>query len=75
MGLGTGYLLLLLRPEAGAPPAAAAMTFFPLVLIPTFAVPLGFILHIYSIRRSLRGERQSAARGKRAALSPSLTSG
>ena len=58
VGLGTGYLLLLLRPEAGAPPAAAAMTFFPLVLVPTFAVPLGFILHIYSIRRTLRGEQR-----------------
>jgi hypothetical protein len=58
VGLGTGYLLLLFRPEAGAPPAAPAMTFFPLVLIPTFAVPLGFILHLYSIRRSLRDGRQ-----------------
>jgi hypothetical protein len=65
VGLGTGYLLLLLQPEAGAPSAAAAMTFFPLVLVPTFAVPLGFILHIYSIRRTLKGERQSAARGER----------
>jgi hypothetical protein len=72
VGLGTGYLLLLLRPEAGAPPAAAAMTFFPLALVPTFAVPLGFILHIYSIRRSLKGERRSAARGERAHSAPSL---
>jgi hypothetical protein len=69
VGLGTGYLLLLLRPEAGAPPATAAMTFFPLVLVPTFAVPLGFILHIYSIRRSLKGERLHSARP------PSLRSG
>ena len=56
VGLGTGYLLLALQPGLGAPPGAAAMTFFPLVLIPTYAVPLGFILHIYSIRRTLRGE-------------------
>jgi hypothetical protein len=56
--MGTGYLLLALQPGVHAPPPAAAMTFFPLVLIPTFAVPLGFILHIYSIRRTLRGERQ-----------------
>jgi hypothetical protein len=34
------------------------MTFFPLVLIPTFAVPVGFILHIYSIRKTLKGEQQ-----------------
>jgi hypothetical protein len=58
VGMGTGYLLLASQPGLHAPPTAAAMTFFPLVLIPTFAVPLGFILHIYSIRRTLRGERQ-----------------
>ncbi|HEV7364696.1 MAG TPA: hypothetical protein VGN76_02490 [Gemmatimonadales bacterium] len=57
VGLGTGYLLLALQPGLQAPPGAPAMTFFPLVLIPTFAVPLGFILHIYSIRRTL-GDRQ-----------------
>jgi hypothetical protein len=54
VGLGTGYLLLALQPGSLVLPTAAAMTFFPLVLIPTFAVPLGFILHIYSIRRTLR---------------------
>ena len=67
IGLGTGYLILVLRPGIEAPPTAAAMTFFPLVLIPTFAVPLGIILHIYSIRRTLRSEavvqrRRGAAR-------------
>lgn len=56
VGLGTGLLLPLLQPGNGPGPASAAMTFFPLALIPTFAVPLGFILHIYSIRRTLRGE-------------------
>lgn len=56
VGMGTGYLVPLLRPDLGTVPPAAAMTFFPLVLIPTFAVPLGFILHIYSIRRTLSGE-------------------
>jgi hypothetical protein len=54
VGLGTGYLLLALQPASQALPTAAAMTFFPLALIPTFAVPLGFILHIYSIRWALR---------------------
>ena len=58
VGMGTGYLLLAFQPGLHSPPTAAAMTFFPLVLIPTFAVPLGFILHIHSIRRTLRGERQ-----------------
>jgi hypothetical protein len=56
VGLGTGYLILALHPELSAPPGAAAMTFFPLILVPAYAVPLGFILHIYSIRRTLRGE-------------------
>jgi hypothetical protein len=56
VGLGTGWLMALLQPGQGPIPASAAMTFFPLVLIPTFAVPLGFILHIYSIRRTLKGE-------------------
>jgi hypothetical protein len=60
IGLGTGYLIVVLRAGIGAPPTAAAMTFFPLVLIPTFAVPVGIILHIYSIRRTLRGERHRA---------------
>jgi hypothetical protein len=58
VGMGTGYLLLAVQPGLHVPPSAPAMTFFPLVLIPTFAVPLGFILHIYSIRRTLRGERR-----------------
>jgi hypothetical protein len=62
VGMGTGYLLLALQPGLHVPPSAPAMTFFPLVLIPTFAVPLGFILHIYSIRRTLRGERRSQGR-------------
>jgi len=70
VGLGTGYLLLLLRPEAGAPPTAAAMTFFPLVLIPTFAVPLGFILHIYSMRRSLREMRRRGTKETRSGIAP-----
>ena len=30
IGLGTGYLILVLRPGIEAPPTAAAMTFFPL---------------------------------------------
>jgi hypothetical protein len=56
VGLGTGVLLSLVQPGLGPVQPAAAMTFFPLVLIPTFGVPLGFILHIYSFRRLLRSE-------------------
>lgn len=83
VGLGTGYLLLALQPGLDAPPGAAAMTFFPLALIPTFAVPLGFILHIYSIRRTLIGERRNmvesgksgmATTGRSSAFSPARRS-
>jgi hypothetical protein len=70
VGLGTGYLLLALQPGLHTPPGAAAMTFFPLVLIPTFAVPLGFILHIYSIRRSLRGEWRRGTKETRSGIAP-----
>lgn len=72
VGLGTGYLIVALRPGIEAPPTAAAMTFFPLVLIPTFAVPLGIILHIYSIRRTLRSEAvvQRRSGGVRVAVGP-----
>jgi hypothetical protein len=63
VGLGTGYLIVVLRPGIGVPPPAGAMTFFPLVLIPTFAVPLGMILHIYSIRRTRRSEAAEQRRG------------
>jgi hypothetical protein len=58
VGLGTGWLVSLLGTGAGPASTASAMTFFPLVLIPTFAVPLGFILHLYSIRRTLVGEQR-----------------
>jgi hypothetical protein len=61
VGLGTGYLLAVTGSQA---PTVPAMTFFPLVLIPTFAVPLGIILHIYSIRRTVKSgaaERRGSA--------------
>ena len=62
VGLGTGYLPLALQPGLQVAPTATAMTFFPLVLIPTFAVPLGFILHIHSIRWALRIPRRADGR-------------
>lgn len=72
VGLGTGYLLMVLEPGLSAPPGTAAMTFFPLALIPTFAVPLGFMLHIYSIRRTL--SRAAGQRGSELGLRSSLGS-
>lgn len=68
VGMGTGYLELALHPGLGVAPASPAMTFFPLVLIPTFAVPLGVILHIYSIRRTLRAETPVQRSSRKEAL-------
>jgi hypothetical protein len=53
VGLGTGFLLAAIHPGVRSA-AVPAMTFFPLVLIPTFAVPVGIILHVYSIRRTMK---------------------
>jgi hypothetical protein len=74
VGLGTGLLIPLLAPAVGPVSPVAAMTFFPLVLIPTFAVPLGFILHIYSIRRILReGRAQRVETGRPQARMAAVT--
>jgi hypothetical protein len=56
VGMGTGYLAPLLAPHLGAHvPPAAAMGVFPLVLVPTFAVPLSIMLHLLGLIR-LTGE-------------------
>jgi hypothetical protein len=74
VGMGTGILVPLLAPTLGPVSPAAAMTFFPLVLIPTYAVPLGFILHIYSIRRTLReGRAQRVETGRPEARMAAVT--
>jgi hypothetical protein len=36
------------------------MTVFPLVLIPTFAVPIGLILHLYTFRALRRSHHAGA---------------
>ena len=54
--MGTGYLAPLLAPHLGAHvPPAAAMGVFPLVVIATFAVPMGIMLHVLGLIR-LAGE-------------------
>jgi hypothetical protein len=56
VGMGTGFLAPLLAPHLGAHvPPAAAMGVFPLVVIPTFAVPMGIMLHVLGLIR-LAGE-------------------
>jgi hypothetical protein len=53
IGLGTGFLVRLFAPGTPLEPAAA-MTMFPLVLVPTFGVPLAFILHLLTYRALAR---------------------
>jgi hypothetical protein len=58
VGLGTGYLAPLLVPSLGARvPPAAAMGVFPLILVPTFAVPVSVLLHLLSLRKLRREAR------------------
>ena len=67
IGLGTGLLVRLLAPGTPVEPAAA-MTMFPLVLVPTFGVPLAVSLHLLTFRAL--ANRSSAERGGPVHLSP-----
>jgi hypothetical protein len=52
VGMGTGVLAPYLMPGLGSRvPSAAAMGVFPLILVPTFAVPLSVILHVIALVR------------------------
>lgn len=52
VGMGTGRLAPYLMPELGTHvPPAAAMGMFPLILVPTFAVPLSVALHLITLGR------------------------
>jgi hypothetical protein len=55
VGMGTGYLAPLLAPHLGHVPPAPAMGVFPMVLVPTFAVPVSVMLHLLGLIR-LAGE-------------------
>jgi hypothetical protein len=56
VGMATGYLAPLLAPRLGAQvPPAPAMGVFPLILVPTFAVPVSIMLHLLGLIR-LTGE-------------------
>jgi hypothetical protein len=55
VGMGTGFLAPLLAPGLGPRVApAAAMGVFPLIVIPTFAVPVAVLLHVLALRGLLR---------------------
>jgi hypothetical protein len=60
VGMGTGRLAPYLAPDLGAHvPPAAAMGMFPLILVPTFAVPLSVALHLVTLGR-LRTARMAS---------------
>lgn len=70
VGMGTGYLAPLLAPHLGAHvPPAAAMGVFPLVVVPTFAVPMGILLHVLGLTR-LAGESRIGVQPIARHLSP-----
>ena len=60
VGLGTGLLVRLLDPGSALAPATA-MQVFPLAIIPTFAVPLAMVLHLYSLRAVLSKRPENGA--------------
>jgi hypothetical protein len=62
VGMGTGYLAPLLAPGLGTQvPPSGAMGVFPLILVPTFAVPVSVMLHVLGLVR-LTGESRIGAR-------------
>jgi hypothetical protein len=50
VGMGTGFLVPFLVPELGdRVPPAAGMGVFPMILVPTFAVPVSVLLHLLAL--------------------------
>jgi hypothetical protein len=58
VGMGTGFLARFLAPDLAPPvPPAAAMGIFPMILVPTFTVPISVLLHLLALgglRREVR---------------------
>ncbi len=58
VGMGTGWLAPLVAPELGPRvPPAAAMGSLPMILVPTFAVPMSFLLHLLALGALVREAR------------------
>ena len=66
VGMGTGMLPLLTGARL---PAAAAMGVYPLILVPTFAVPVAVLLHLVALRRLRHTRRPVATPSRHYALS------
>lgn len=55
LGMGSGYLATFLAPHLGARVGPApAMGIFPLILVPTFAVPVSVLLHLIGLGKLRR---------------------
>jgi hypothetical protein len=68
VGMGTGFLAPFLAPELGPRvPPAAAMGVFPLILVPTFAVPVSVLLHLLALGRLSREVRLGSSLPAKAA--------
>jgi len=58
VGMGTGLLAPFLAPDLGARVAPApAMGAFPMIIVPTFAVPVSVLLHVLALRGMARKAR------------------
>jgi hypothetical protein len=58
VGMGTGFLAPLLAPSLGARvPPVPVMGVFPMILVPTFAVPVSVLLHLLALGRLAREGR------------------
>jgi hypothetical protein len=61
VGMGTGFLVPFLTPGLGPRvPPAAAMGVFPMILVPTFTVPVSVLLHLLALGRLRREVRLDA---------------
>jgi hypothetical protein len=70
VGMGTGFLAPLLAPHLGAHvPPAAALGVWPLIVVPTFAVPMAIMLHVLGLIR-LAGESRIGVQAVPRHLSP-----
>lgn len=58
VGMGTGWLAPFLAPELGTRvPPTAAMGVYPMILVPTFAVPVSVLLHLLALGKLRREVR------------------
>jgi hypothetical protein len=67
VGMGTGFLAAVLAPHLGRVGPAAAMGVYPMILVPTFLVPMSVLLHGIALARLLRGVKLGLGLSPRAA--------